>query len=109
MAEARAGRKEEGEAEEKIGNAGRCLFKAKTRHHRMVGEISITRAKDPNICNWVPKLVRRRHASPATEAFGEAPYGATKRLRGVPKWVRWRHAKAATGALGGAPVGPRNV
>ena len=27
---------------------------------------------------------RGRHANPATEAFGGAPYGATKRVRGVP-------------------------
>ena len=28
-------------------------------------------------------------AGPAFGAFGGAPYGATKRVRGVPKWVRW--------------------
>ena len=28
------------------------------------------------------------HAGPATGAFGGAPYGATKRARGVPKWAR---------------------
>ena len=34
-----------------------------------------------------------RHANPATRAFGGAPDGATKRVRGVPKW-------------GGAACGP---
>eukprot|EP00959_Pyramimonas_sp_CCMP1952_P364067 7624029-Pyramimonas_sp.AAC.2 len=28
---------------------------------------------------------RGRHANPAARAFGGAPYGATKRLKGVPK------------------------
>ena len=31
---------------------------------------------------------RSPHANPAIGAFGGAPYGATKRVRGVPKWVR---------------------
>ena len=45
----------------------------------------------------------------ATGAFGGAPNGATKRVRGVPKCVRWRHANPAiTGAFGGAPYGARN-
>eukprot|EP00959_Pyramimonas_sp_CCMP1952_P380880 7980122-Pyramimonas_sp.AAC.1 len=32
------------------------------------------------------------------EAFGGAPYGATKRARGVPKWVWGPHASTATAA-----------
>ena len=32
-------------------------------------------------------MVGGRHASPATEAFGGAPHGATKRVRGVPNWT----------------------
>ena len=51
----------------------------------------------------MPNWVRWAHANAATGAFGGAPYGATKRVRGVPKWVRWAHANAATGAFGGAP------
>ena len=34
----------------------------------------------------VPKNVVGKHAGPGTGAFGGAPYGATKRVRGVPKW-----------------------
>ena len=74
------------------------------------------------------------HATPTIGAFGGAPYGATKRVRGVPKWggaamrtlplgpsaellwghdpreecaemARGRHANSATGAFGGAPYG----
>ena len=41
----------------------------------------------------------------ATKAFGGAPYGATKRVRGVRKRARWAHANAATAAVGGAPDG----
>ena len=37
--------------------------------------------------------------------FGGAPYGATKRVRGVPKWGWGRHAGAAILAFGGAPYG----
>ena len=43
-------------------------------------------------------------ADPATGALGGAPYGATKRVRGVAKWGGL-HAGAATGAFGGAPHG----
>ena len=46
-----------------------------------------------------------RHARSATGAFGGAPYGATKRVRGVPKWMGGRHARFATGDFGGAPYG----
>ena len=53
----------------------------------------------------VPKWRRRSHANPATGAFGKAPYGAAKRVRGVPKWRRRRHA---TWAFGGSPYGATN-
>ena len=36
--------------------------------------------------------------------FGGAPYGGTKRARGVPKWGCRPHAGGATGAFGGAPL-----
>eukprot|EP00959_Pyramimonas_sp_CCMP1952_P444796 9313196-Pyramimonas_sp.AAC.1 len=39
----------------------------------------------------------RRHR--ATGAFGGAPYGAAKRVKGVPKWVVGGHADPATGAF----------
>ena len=77
------------------------------------------------------------HVNPATGAFGGAPYGIIKRVRGVPKstwdacepchWgLRWSslwgheacegcaemgggtHANPATGTLGGAPYGATN-
>ena len=41
----------------------------------------------------------------ATGAFGEAPYGAMKHVRGVPTWVAETHVSAATGGFGGAPHG----
>ena len=45
------------------------------------------------------------HAGGGTGAFGGAPYGATKRVRGVPNWVCGTHAGGSTGAFGGAPYG----
>eukprot|EP00959_Pyramimonas_sp_CCMP1952_P188372 3939380-Pyramimonas_sp.AAC.1 len=42
------------------------------------------------------------HANMATGALGGAPYGATKRVRGVPKWVGRSHVTIATGAMNGA-------
>ena len=48
------------------------------------------------------------HAGPATEAFGEAPYGATKRVRGAPKWGVELHADPASVAFGGAPYWATN-
>ena len=80
---------------------------------------------------------RGRHANFATEAFGGAPYWATKRVRGAPTWGgavmrtlplglsvelptgpdpregcaemgRGRHADPATGAFGGAPYWATN-
>ena len=39
------------------------------------------------------------HAGPAIGAFGGAPYGATKRVRGVPTCVARTLANCATGAL----------
>eukprot|EP00959_Pyramimonas_sp_CCMP1952_P015961 337440-Pyramimonas_sp.AAC.1 len=38
-------------------------------------------------------------------AFGGAPYGVTKRVRGVPKCVAGTHVITATGAFGAAPYG----
>ena len=60
----------------------------------------------PRNARWgVPNRARGRHANAAIWAFGGAPCGATKRVRGLPKWVRGRHADAATGAFGGTPNG----
>ena len=56
-------------------------------------------------CEGCAEVDPRRHAGPGTGAFGGAPYGATKCVRGVPRWVRWAHAKAAAGAFGGVPHG----
>eukprot|EP00959_Pyramimonas_sp_CCMP1952_P349773 7328751-Pyramimonas_sp.AAC.1 len=38
------------------------------------------------VCAGCAKMRRRRHAGCATGAFDGAPYGATKRVRGLPKW-----------------------
>ena len=43
------------------------------------------------------------YAGASTGALGGAPYGATKRVRGVPGCVAGTHVSAATGAFGGAP------
>eukprot|EP00959_Pyramimonas_sp_CCMP1952_P215504 4508467-Pyramimonas_sp.AAC.1 len=53
----------------------------------------------------VPKWVAGTHVITATGAFGGAPNGATKRVRGVPKWVAETHAITSTVAFGGAPQG----
>ena len=46
-----------------------------------------------------------RYANPAAAGtFGGAPYGATKRVRGVPKLAAGRHATPAAGAFGGAQI-----
>eukprot|EP00959_Pyramimonas_sp_CCMP1952_P011132 233117-Pyramimonas_sp.AAC.1 len=45
------------------------------------------------------------HATPATGAFCEAPYGATISLGVVPKWVPNPRTIPATGAFCGAPYG----
>ena len=37
-------------------------------------------------CEGCAEMGRWRHANFPTGAFGGAPYGATKRVRGVPKW-----------------------
>eukprot|EP00959_Pyramimonas_sp_CCMP1952_P023158 486978-Pyramimonas_sp.AAC.1 len=79
-------------------------------------------------------MAQGRHANPDTGAFGGAPDGATKRVRGaqtwgntdmpnlalrhsvappqttirargVPKWRVEPHANAATGAFDGVPCG----
>ena len=54
-------------------------------------------------CEGCAEMRVELHADPATGAFGGAPYGATKRVRGVPECVWGRHADAATWAFGGAP------
>ena len=43
--------------------------------------------------------------NPATGAYGGAPYGVTKRERGLPKKDPIHHVNPATGAFGGAPYG----
>ena len=45
------------------------------------------------------------HANCATGAFGGAPYGVTKRVKGAPKVSGGRYANPVTGAFGGAPYG----
>ena len=58
------------------------------------------------ICEGCAEMwVRRAHAGPATGAFGVAPHGSTKLVRGVPKWVWGAHAGGGTWAFGGAPHG----
>ena len=39
-------------------------------------------------CEGCAEMGRWRHANFPTGAFGGAPYGATKRVRGLPKWAR---------------------
>ena len=39
-------------------------------------------------CEGCPEMEVELHADPATGAFGGAPYGATKRVRGALK-LRW--------------------
>eukprot|EP00959_Pyramimonas_sp_CCMP1952_P016920 358881-Pyramimonas_sp.AAC.1 len=51
--------------------------------------------------------MRVRHADPAAGAFSGAPYGATKRMRGVPNRARASHVDPAAEAFGGAPYGAR--
>eukprot|EP00959_Pyramimonas_sp_CCMP1952_P017043 361951-Pyramimonas_sp.AAC.1 len=42
-------------------------------------------------CERVAEMVRWAHANATTGAFRGAPYGATKRVRGVTTLVRWAH------------------
>ena len=49
------------------------------------------------------------HADPATGAFGGAPYGATKRVRGVPEGTRVTMRTQPLGSSVELPMGPRNV
>eukprot|EP00959_Pyramimonas_sp_CCMP1952_P030813 645992-Pyramimonas_sp.AAC.1 len=51
----------------------------------------------------VPTWVVRTHVGFAIGAFGGAPCGATKRVKGVPRLMRVPRARLATGAFGGAP------
>eukprot|EP00959_Pyramimonas_sp_CCMP1952_P460969 9480762-Pyramimonas_sp.AAC.1 len=50
---------------------------------------------------------RRRHANPAIGAFGGAPYGATRLVRGVPTWAcgRQREEEREEGGGGGGGGG----
>ena len=50
----------------------------------------------------------RRHADAAAEAFGGAPCGATKRVKGVLEWAWGPHAVAPTETIGGAPYRAAN-
>eukprot|EP00959_Pyramimonas_sp_CCMP1952_P081031 1693027-Pyramimonas_sp.AAC.1 len=49
----------------------------------------------------MPKGSRRAYASTTTGAFGGAPHGATKSVRGVPTWVRRAHTSATIRAFSG--------
>ena len=49
------------------------------------------------------------HADAATVAFGEAPYGATNRVRGVPKGARATMRTQPLGLSVELPMGPRNA
>ena len=49
-------------------------------------------------CEGCATMGWRRHAGAATGAFGGAPNGATKRVRGVPKW--------GGGGMRAQPFGP---
>ena len=48
----------------------------------------------PRTCEGCAKMGRWRHADPPAGAFGGAPYGATRRVRGAPKWGSLRGAGA---------------
>ena len=54
-------------------------------------------------CEGCAEIGRWCHATFPTWAFGGAPYGATKLVRGVPTWVVGKHANAVIEAFGGAP------
>eukprot|EP00959_Pyramimonas_sp_CCMP1952_P132184 2763953-Pyramimonas_sp.AAC.1 len=49
------------------------------------------------------------HAGPATGAFGGVPYGATKRMSGVPKWAGIRMRTLPVERSMELPMGPRSV
>ena len=55
------------------------------------------------------EMGRGRPADATTEAFGGAPYGATKRVRGVPEWTRVIMRTQPLGPSVELPVRPRNV
>eukprot|EP00959_Pyramimonas_sp_CCMP1952_P185475 3878337-Pyramimonas_sp.AAC.1 len=46
------------------------------------------------------------HADPASGAFGRAPYGATKCVRGVPRWTRVRMRTLPLEPSVELPMGP---
>ena len=60
-------------------------------------------------CEGCAKMGWRRHARSATGAFGGAPYGATKRVRGVPEWGWNRMRAQPLEPSVELPMGPRNV
>ena len=49
------------------------------------------------------------HAGTANEAFGDAPYVATIRVRGVPKWGGAAMRTLPLELSVELPMGPRNV
>ena len=81
-------------------NAGNCI-RSRSIHAR-------TLKMGPSTQECV-KMGPSMHAGPATGAFGGAPYGGTKRVRGVPKWTRVRMRALPLGPLVELPLGPRNV
>ena len=60
-------------------------------------------------CEGCAKVDPNTHAGPATGAFGGAPYGATKRVRGVPKWGGGGMRTLPLGPSVELPMGPRTV
>ena len=74
-----------------MGIAGRCLFKTRTQHHKMVGKTTkLSLAKNPTLSKREAILCR-------------------KNARGAPKLALRSHAGAPAGALGGAPWETRNA
>ena len=70
--------------------------------HPVTGALCGARYEATKLGRGVPKRACRHDENPATGAFGEALYGAMKRVRGVKQ--AWRHdANPAIGALAGTP------
>ena len=59
--------------------------------------------------NWGMDRMRRRHANPATGAFGGAPYGATNCVSGAPQCGGAAMRTLTLGPSVELPMGPRNV
>eukprot|EP00959_Pyramimonas_sp_CCMP1952_P160050 3347571-Pyramimonas_sp.AAC.1 len=55
----------------------------------------------------VTQWARVTHANADTGAFGGAPHGATKRVRGVLEWTWVTHAGGGTRAFVGASFGAK--